>query len=280
MLRAAAAVPQLSLHCPPLPSRSLASPPSLLRALSAAVSGSRSRPRARWESRTAVGGTSERPIRQARRTTCMAASGTPAGDVFFLDTFCLRQWDPTYSGTCLAAVDKVEFVKYVHEQFKEGSELKEGYAPFCKHVFVPNAFGCVVDALPITSDNEKLLRSSYQARTDAELPVLQRYFLKEEVGEVPVAKYLDVILYSRDQLVQERAAMESKQEREELPDAPWGIISIKAQDVPHELPMTPITMMRNALGKEEGGSGVPLDREKYMASVTYWQTHGVVIDKL
>lgn len=29
-------------------------------------------------------------------------------------------------------------------------------------------------------------------------------------------------------------------------------------------------MMRNALGKAEGGSGVPLDREKYMESVKFW----------
>jgi hypothetical protein len=30
-------------------------------------------------------------------------------------------------------------------------------------------------------------------------------------------------------------------------------------------------MMRNALGEEEGGSGVPLDREKYRESVTFWK---------
>ena len=34
--------------------------------------------------------------------------------------------------------------------------------------------------------------------------------------------------------------------------------------------MQPITMMRNALGEEEGGSGVPLDAGKYKASVDYW----------
>ena len=34
--------------------------------------------------------------------------------------------------------------------------------------------------------------------------------------------------------------------------------------------MDPITMMRNALGKAEGGFGVPLAREKYMESVKYW----------
>ena len=55
--------------------------------------------------------------------------------------------------------------------------------------------------------------------------------------------------------------------------APWGIVSIKAQDVDYELPMTPITAMRNALGKEEGGSGVPLDRDEYLKAVAYWKDH-------
>ncbi len=53
-------------------------------------------------------------------------------------------------------------------------------------------------------------------------------------------------------------------------DYDWGIISIKAQDAAYELPMTPITMLRNALGKSEGGSGVPLDRAKYLESVKFW----------
>ena len=58
-----------------------------------------------------------------------------------------------------------------------------------------------------------------------------------------------------------------------LPSAEWGIISIKAQDESHEVPMQPITMMRNALGKEEGGSGVPMNRAKYEESVAYWKDH-------
>ena len=40
--------------------------------------------------------------------------------------------------------------------------------------------------------------------------------------------------------------------------------------------MDPITMMRNALGKEEGGSGVQLEKEKYMQSVKYWEKHAIV----
>ncbi len=87
-----------------------------------------------------------------------------------------------------------------------------------------------------------------------------------------VAKYLDIILYSREQIRLESRATG----KEDLSDAPWGIISVKAQDVDHELPMNPITAMRNAVGKEEGGSGVPLNREDYMKSVEYWRNHALV----
>jgi hypothetical protein len=59
-------------------------------------------------------------------------------------------------------------------------------------------------------------------------------------------------------------------------DAPWGVVSVKPQDVDHELPMQPITMMRNALGAEHGGSGVELDHTAYLASVDFWSKHAPV----
>jgi hypothetical protein len=37
--------------------------------------------------------------------------------------------------------------------------------------------------------------------------------------------------------------------------------------------MAPITMMRNALGVAEGGSGVPIDRVAYARSVAFWSAH-------
>jgi Protein of unknown function (DUF3228) len=85
--------------------------------------------------------------------------------------------------------------------------------------------------------------------------------------EAPIATWLDVILYSREQIIKENIAM-----GDPVADtnAPWGIISVKGQLCDYELPMQPITMMRNALGREEGGSGVPLDRAKYMESVKFW----------
>ena len=59
-------------------------------------------------------------------------------------------------------------------------------------------------------------------------------------------------------------------------DYEWAIIYVKPQDVNYEIPMDPITIMRNALGKEEGGSGVPLDTQKYMESVEFWQQHALI----
>ena len=59
-------------------------------------------------------------------------------------------------------------------------------------------------------------------------------------------------------------------------DYDYGIISVKRQDVDHECPMQPITMMRNALGKEHGGSGVPLEFEKYKESCNFWKKHALI----
>ena len=118
-----------------------------------------------------------------------------------------------------------------------------------------------------------MLKTAYDARKPEELPVLIRYFPAESVPEPPVSKYLDIILYSREQIQKEAAAMG----REDEPTTvPWGIISVKAQDVNYELPMNPITMMRNALGREEGGSGVAIDREAYAASVAFWSKHATL----
>ena len=51
----------------------------------------------------------------------------------------------------------------------------------------------------ITQNNEHLLRSSFEARTEKELAVLERFFPKEAV-ELRSAKYLDLILYSKEQV--------------------------------------------------------------------------------
>uniref|UniRef100_M4BBJ7 Uncharacterized protein n=1 Tax=Hyaloperonospora arabidopsidis (strain Emoy2) TaxID=559515 RepID=M4BBJ7_HYAAE len=148
------------------------------------------------------------------------------------------------------------------------------YAPFCKHLFIENFTGARLNIVPITQANAPMLMSDYEARTEYELPVLSRWFPSHSVTP-RVAEYLDIILYSRDQIVKENEAVEVQADPSHS-QSPWGIVSIKAQDVDHELPMKPITMMRNAIGKAQGGSGVPIDRDEYMKAVEYWKTHAVI----
>ena len=137
--------------------------------------------------------------------------------------------------------------------------------------FVKNFIGDHVKTpiVRITPENKHLLKSDYEARTPEELPVLSRWF--EDI-ETPTAEYLDIILYSADQIEKENIAMGKVREQTE----PWGIVSIKPQNSTSELPMQPITMLRNALGKDQGGSGVELSREKYNESVAFWKEHAQV----
>ncbi len=190
-----------------------------------------------------------------------------------LDKFCFRQWDDaSYPGTRMPpGVTREAFMKHV--QAAGPLQLVDGYAPFCKHVFVRNFVqGLKAGAVALTEANKGLVESAYQARAEKELPVLVRWLPAERLGAREDAAWLDLILYSKEQTVAECRAMgEADDTSGEAYD--WGVISIKAQHEDCELPMTPATMMRNALGKEEGGSGVPLDRDKYLQSVAYWRDH-------
>ncbi len=59
-------------------------------------------------------------------------------------------------------------------------------------------------------------------------------------------------------------------------DFDYGIISIKPINIDKELPFTPITMMRNALGVSEGGSGIEIDKKKYMEGVEFWSKNVMI----
>ncbi|PKM10086.1 MAG: DUF3228 domain-containing protein [Gammaproteobacteria bacterium HGW-Gammaproteobacteria-5] len=139
-------------------------------------------------------------------------------------------------------------------------QVLDGYAPFCKLHVHRNWTSTRCLAVPITEHNRHLLRSRYEARSSDELPVLVRWF---EGLEPPVADYLIVILYSREQLLKEGTAI----------TADWGVVGCMYTAEPEEMPMAPITMMRNALGVAEGGSGVAVDRAAYQRSVAFWDSH-------
>ena len=161
-------------------------------------------------------------------------------------------------------------------------------------MFIPNFANVECGYTVITEDNRPIIESCYEARKANELAVLIQYIDRKNL-QPPKASHLDIILYSREQIIKENEAMGSKVRNnlnlkatryffiiyfyfvvyDQAPEtnSPWGIISVKGQLCDFELPMQPITMMRNALGKEYGGSGVPLDFQKYQESVAFWTKH-------
>src|SRR5690606_23185153 len=137
---------------------------------------------------------------------------------------------------------------------------RDGYAPFCKLHVHRNCTSTRCLPAPTTDANRHLLRPAYEARTPAALPELARRF---EALQPPVTEYLVMMLYSREQLSKEGTPT----------DADWGVVGCMYSAEPEETPMAPITMLRNALGVEEGGSGVPIDRDDYRRSVEFWRNH-------
>ena len=135
-----------------------------------------------------------------------------------------------------------------------------GYAPFCVLHAHRNWTSTRCSVIALDDGNRHRLRSAYEARTPAELPVLVRWF---EGLEPPVAAYLVPILYDRAQLAKEGTPIV----------ADWGIVGCLYTMAPEEIPMVPITMLRNALGVDEGGSGVPIDRGAYARAVDFWARH-------
>ena len=86
-----------------------------------------------------------------------------------------------------------------------------------------------------------------------------RWFeLPVELAEIP--PYLDVICYNKSQSKEASAAGKD-----------WSIVSVKACHVNYELPMAPITMMRNTISM-----GVELKNDEYMKSVEFWEKHALV----
>lgn len=181
--------------------------------------------------------------------------------------FALKNWDPEKAGTRITGITPDELALRANAQ---GGPLVDGYAPFCKHLFLRNTTDTRCGFAPITETNRHLLRSGYVARRAGERAVLERWF---EGLEAPRANWLDVILYSHDQL---QAEARDYPDDRPVPDCDWGIVSIIGTLDPAEPPMPPITQMRNALGRAEGGSGVPLDAAAYDKAVAFWEAHAAV----
>ena len=183
-----------------------------------------------------------------------------------------RHFDAAMPGTTIGDRSASQFSDELGDaelhQLLPHDYLEPGYADFCKLVFLQNWTDARVGTMRITSENETFLKSGYKARNEREVPVLTRWF---EGLKPPRAKYLCVVLYSREQL---------QGEKTDIPeDCDYGVVAILGQSSRTEEPMPPITVMRNALGIAEGGSGVLFDRDDYRRSVEFWKDHATVLYK-
>jgi hypothetical protein len=176
--------------------------------------------------------------------------------------FAERQYAPDYSGTRLTP----DIVTKLIQDAKTPHNVALGYADFNRVIAVDNrdASGnfryplqqCVI-ACKTARKTIARFHTAYEARRPEELAVLTEWVTGVEP---PLAPFVHLILYSRAQL----------QKEDESIDADWGIVAINASAGPTVDPMRPITMMRNGLDVEHGGSGVAIDRKSYANSVAFW----------
>ena len=95
----------------------------------------------------------------------------------------------------------------VNQAYESGSvPLVDGYAPFCKHLFIPNTFGVKCGYIEKSDEVMKHCKSGYEQRKEGELAVLVEWVDADDVPP-PTATHLDIILYSREQITLENIAM-------------------------------------------------------------------------
>ncbi len=183
--------------------------------------------------------------------------------------FSLRHFKEDFGGTKILDRTPEQFEKELNQKAFI-TKIIPGYAPFCKLLVCENWTNAKAGTIALTPEIEEKIKTGYQARTENELAVLSRWV---ENIETPIAKYLVVVVYNREQI---RAEEEKQTGKPAVFNDEWGVVSIMGQTHDNEEPMTPITMMRNALGLEEGGSGVQLDKEKYKISIDFWSKNVMV----
>ncbi|WDE96111.1 DUF3228 family protein [Lentisphaera profundi] len=180
--------------------------------------------------------------------------------------FTKRQYKSDFYGTRVneSMVGKMIFLA------KNPYEIIPGYADFCciavlknrdesgNYIF-PDLESLTIERALAEEIGAKL-HCAYETRNDKEVAVLVDWVSGIPAGK---AEWIHLILYSKEQMEKEGDKV----------DADWAIVSINGAATKEVEPMRPITAMRNALGVEEGGSGVTIDRRAYQESVDFWSKY-------
>lgn len=74
-----------------------------------------------------------------------------------MDPFAVRQFDQQLTGPSCITYDHEKFTEKVNDYYlevKDKGGLKEGYAPFCKHLFMENFTDCLSYYIKIEPEND------------------------------------------------------------------------------------------------------------------------------
>lgn len=208
-----------------------------------------------------------------------------------LTSFVMRQFDAKFAGTKMHKVDVEHFMNTCNIAY----DIKSKNVPnmdlyytdhkswdFCKYLFIrnyKNTFDINTSVVKLDHTNCQYVQSSYSSRRPEELAVLSRWieFPKTANYKAPSAEWIGLVLYSREQLLEEFNKQPASDVKFELSeDCEYGIVAIMGLTDHKMEPMPPITHLRNALGKEQGGNGEPIDIVEYNESVEFWQNHILV----
>lgn len=196
------------------------------------------------------------------------------------DPFVTRQFSPGFSGTKVDLEIKEELLEVINDTYEYGlgdiGQLLDSDWPFCKYLVIPNEFGVKCAVREITLDIYPYIRTDYVSRTPDELPILTRFVQLPPGFPNKEANYIVLVLYSRVQLEKEFKPKEDDQEFYFDDSVEWGIVSIMGTLEPKPDPLVPVTIMRNALGIEEGGNGETLNKKVYNESVEFWSKYILV----
>lgn len=192
--------------------------------------------------------------------------------------FALRQFNTKFAGTKLPlTIDNKLGNLYITEYLNDKLPyliFQESYQPFCKYLIIKNEFDQITSGtIKLNWFTRLFLKSGYSSRTPEELSVLSRWVKLPFWFKRPKAKYLVFVLYSREQLDKE---LKENQLSELSSNCEWGIVAVLGTSENKADPMPPITMMRNALGIEEGGNGAPLDKNLYNESIEFWSKYALI----
>lgn len=228
-----------------------------------------------------------------------------------LTRFVQRQWDKKFAGTKMDIL-QADFIQAINDHYEcyrlkndqDNMIVKDSFNDFCKYIYIKNIDGKQVNFPTVKRSVVKIdytiypyIQSGYSARTPEELPVLSRWVSFPPNSYVlPTAEYIGLVLYTRQQLLDEHneqfppedykvgltpwsdkgIAVMGPPEFELTEECEYGIVAIMGLGQPEMDPMPPITHLRNALGKAEGGNGVQIKRDEYEKSVKFWSENIMV----